>query len=837
MNIQNRLRRRLGAQCLGLVLSLSGSLVGALALSAAAQANQALPAINQVVQIDAVQITDVRVEVTDAGLQVVLETADGTLAEPTTSVSGDALILEISNAVLVGDGFEEFAPAEGIALVQVSALSNDRVQVVITGSDAVPRANVGTDAAGLTLSVVPGIIQAGETSEPLRIVVTGEEDEGYNPSSASVGTRIDTPLRDIPRSIQVIPRQIIEDQQADNLNEALENVPGVVPATSQRSPFVVPVIRGFGGFTGGTDLIRRNGLRDPSGISSAGETENIERVEVIRGPASVLYGQGSSGGRINVVTKQPLDEPFYEVSSFIGNFDTYRGTADLSGPLNDSGTVRYRLNLAAGTEGSFIDFYDRDRYLISPVVTWDISENTRLTLDTEISRYEQNGNDFGIPARGTILDNPIGQLPNSLYIGDPDAERKDATIYRAGLSLEHNFSENWSIRSAFSTVARLAEELNIFDSGLDDDNRTLNRSYFDATEGTNVYGNTLDTYVTGVFNTGNIQHQLVTGVELLQQEDTTNNGIFGNTDPIDIFNPSYGNLVFTPIDTFDTSNRTEGLGLYIQNQISLLDNLILVLGGRYDILSAKNEDFINSTSSFQQNEAFSPQVGIVYSPIEPISLYASYSRSFFQSVGRTFDNSIFKPQRGTQYEIGLKADINERLSTTLALYDLTRSNIVTEDPNNPSFNIQTGEQNSQGVELNVAGEILPGWNIAAGYAYNDARITEDNTFEEGNCLNNAPENAFSFWSTYRIQEGNLSGLGVGLGLFYVGDRQGDLANTFTVPDYLRTDAAVFYERDQFRAAINVRNLFDIDYFVAAENDLRVFPGDPLSVSASLSWKF
>ena len=263
----------------------------------------------------------------------------------------------------------------------------------------------------------------------------------------------------------------------------------------------------------------------------------------------------------------------------------------------------------------------------------------------------------------------------------------------------------------------------------------------------------------------------------------------------------------------------------------------MVLGGRYDIASARSEDFLSNTSEFQQNEAFSPTVGIVYTPIEPISLYVSYSRSFQQEVGTSFDGSIFEPQRGTQYEIGLKADVTDQLSATLALYDLTRSNLLTEDPNNPGFDIQTGEQNSQGIELSVAGEILPEWNISAGYAYNDARITEDNNFDEGNRLNNAPENSFSLWTTYQIPEGEFAGLGFGLGLFYIGERQGDLANTFTLPDYLRTDAVIFYERDQFRAAVNVRNLFDIDYFETAQNALRVYPGEPTAVSASISWQF
>ncbi|RUR75791.1 hypothetical protein PCC6912_46880 [Chlorogloeopsis fritschii PCC 6912] len=230
-------------------------------------------------------------------------------------------------------------------------------------------------------------------------------------------------------------------------------------------------------------------------------------------------------------------------------------------------------------------------------------------------------------------------------------------------------------------------------------------------------------------------------------------------------------------------------------------------------------------------------MGIVYQPIQPISLYASYSRSFAPSIGRLIDGEQFQPERGTQYEVGVKADINNRLSATLAFYDLTRSNVTTDDLSNPGFSIQTGEQNSRGIELNFGGEILPGWNVIAGYAYTDARITEDNTFEPGNRLYNVPKHSFNLWTSYELQEGDLRGLGFGLGFFYVGDRQGDLENSFTLPSYFRTDAAIFYNRGQFRASLNFRNLFDVDYFESAYDRLNVFPAEPFTVQGTLSWRF
>ena len=309
-----------------------------------------------------VEITNVRLEQTETGLQVVLETAGGELPTPTTSTSGDALILEIANAVMLGEPVEKFAPAEGIAIVQVSALTDERVQVVVTGTDAMPEVVVGSNAAGLTLSVVPGVAQAGENSEAIRIVVTGEQDEGYNPSSASTATRTDTPLRDIPQSIQVVPRQVIEDRNARTLLETVETVSGVI---SSGTNFGIPAqsftIRGFqqgGNF--------RNGYRDVTEFELTGGTNTIERAEVLKGPASVLFGQIEPGGIVNVVTRQPLDKPYYSLAFDLGNYEYYQPIIDLSGPITTDGTVLYRLIASYESAESIQDFVETDLTTVAP---------------------------------------------------------------------------------------------------------------------------------------------------------------------------------------------------------------------------------------------------------------------------------------------------------------------------------------------------------------------------------------------------------------------------------------------------------------------------------------
>ena len=345
----------------------------------------------------------------------------------------------------------------------------------------------------------------------IELVVTGEQNQGYNPDNAAVGTRTDTSVRDVPQSIQVVPREVIEDQNATNVTEALRNVPGVVPGSaSNLSVFDAPVIRGFGG--GINDLFRRNGLRDPLGTSVSGETANVERIEVLRGPASVLYGQGSLGGTVNIVTKQPLGEPFYEVEGSIGNYNLYRGNIDFSGPLNETGNFKYRLNVAAETGESFVDFYDRQRFQVSPVLAWKIGDNTDLTVEAEYLNLD-NPNYFGLPAVGTILDNPNGDIPRSVYVGGREDEGKEIDLYRIGYNLEHRFSENWRIRNAFNAgFRRSSSEFAVFARSLESDNRTLERSYFDSRDGFDINAYTLDTYTVGNFNTGNI-----TGLTQLSQ--------------------------------------------------------------------------------------------------------------------------------------------------------------------------------------------------------------------------------------------------------------------------------------------------------------------------------
>lgn len=322
------------------------------------------------------------------------------------------------------------------------------------------------------------------------------------------------------------------------------------------------------------------------------------------------------------------------------------------------------------------------------------------------------------------------------------------------------------------------------------------------------------------------------GFDFNHREDTFE---FSRVDvpDLDIFNSNYNVLEpeFTERVPFPEPTF-QRYGVYLQDQVALLDSLNLLIGGRFDWISREVTD-----TPTQNDFAFSPRLGLVYKLSESVSLYTSYSRSFNPTSGFSSDDEAFEPTRGTQYEVGVKADFLEgRLSTTLAAYQITRSNITTPDPDNRDFFIQVGEQKSRGIELDVAGEILPGWKVIASYAYTNAEVTEDNSFSVGNRLVNVPENQASLWTIYEIQKGDLRGLGFGLGLFYVGERAGDLDNSFELEGYLRTDAAIYYRRGRLNAAINIRNLFNTDYFRASDGGrLFLFRGEPFTIIGSISW--
>ncbi|MEL6223786.1 MAG: TonB-dependent siderophore receptor, partial [Cyanobacteria bacterium J06627_8] len=435
-------------------------------------------------------------------------------------------------------------------------------------------------------------------------------------------------------------------------------------------------------------------------------------------------------------------------------------------------------------------------------------------------------------------------IPDDRVINNPD-NTIEKDYLSIGYTLEHRFSENWQLRNRFSFISDDFDysviDLPFF---FDESAGIVSRGFTDRDNEDDFYA--LYTNLQGNFNTGPIEHTLLFGVDLSRTESSG----FTRFSPtpefvtfLDIFNPDYSipapDSEDIPI-AFGSDITTDRLGIYLQDQIDLLDNLILVAGVRYDTVDQDTTDILTDLETERYDDAVTPRVGLVYQPIEPVSLYANYARSFNPNGGTDAQGQPFEPEEGRGFEVGIRAEpIENRLAMTLAYFDIKKQNVLTADPVVPFASIATGEQRSRGVDFDVTGEILPGWNVIASYAYIDAEITEDTTDIVGNRLIGIPEHSASLWTTYEIQSGNLQGLGFGMGFNFIGDRQGDLANSFEADSYFLANAALFYRRNNWRLGVNIDNLLDIDYIESVDGFRfrQVFPGPPLTVRASVSYRF
>lgn len=805
----------------------------------------------QAEQAEVVEITDVQVEETAEGLRLRLVTT-GELAVPETAVTGNAAIADIPNAVLnvpIEEGFIASDPAAGIALVNVTNLPDNQVRIAITGTDAPPAVEISVGAMGLVVNATPNDATVQLPEEDLiQIGVTGATvANDYFVPNASTATRTDTPILETPASIQVIPRAVLEDQQATDLGDALQNVAGASFNETEGRGFQIN-LRGFDGvpvFRDGFRLYSPNDNGDAAGQGFP-EIANVERIEVLRGPASILFGQLDPGGAVNVVSKQPLDEPFYEVGLQVGSYELVRPQVDISGPLTEDGSLLYRLNAVYQHEDGFRDFdQETDRFFIGPTLTWRPTDRTEIDFRLEYLDDERPF-DPGLVALG----DGVADIPRDRILGEPD-DRIESEFFSLGYDFEHRFSENWTLRNAFRFLEDnddIRAALSFpFIGGLDEATGTLNRVFAEQVVSNETLA--LQTNVVGEFATGSIDHTVLMGVDLaryrLESESFT---VFFPPSvrvPINIFDPVYGTVPRPDRLDEPTSSEeidTDSLQIYVQDQIELLDNLILVAGFNYETVSQTTTTVRGgrTTEADLSEDALSPRIGLVYQPIENLSLYANYARSFFPSAAVTVDGDPLEPEEGEGFEVGVKTELfDRRLLATLAYFNLTRQNVATADPTDPRFSVATGEQQSQGVELNVIGEILPGWNVIGSYAYIDAEITEDNEFDVGNRLPGVPDHSASLWTTYEIQTGDLAGLGFGLGFNWVGDRAGDLDNSFNLDSYFLTNAAISYERANWRFGLNFQNIFDVNYIEGTPRTRTrgIQPGEPFTILGSVSYEF
>ncbi len=755
------------------------------------------------------RVTGVKLNQTDEGLEVILKTAAGSQKlVPLILPEGNRLTIDILDATLafsIRNGVTKTNPALGIKQVRLTKIDKSSIRLTITGERQAPSAEVIPSRQNLVLNVTPEETTARQTPDrEIEVIATGEGEEGdYTVPDASSATRTDTPIRDIPQSIQVIPQEILKDQQVNRLDEALSNVSGTTFAGTFGNTSLNFNIRGFENAPVLQDGFRQFGTFD----NGASETTNLERVEVLKGPASILYGEVQPGGVINLVSKQPLAQPTYQAELQLGNREFVEPSIDFSAPLTEDGKVRYRLNALYHHNDGFVDFdQDFNRFFIAPIVSWQIGENTDLSFQLQYTD-EKAPLENGLVASG---DGIIEGVPYNRNISEPDDFTEKQRL-NLGYNLEHRFSSNWKIRNAFRYSNRNLEDFSALPFGFDETTGIVTRIL--GLRIVDLENYSLQTNVVGEFKTGAIAHTLLTGIDLNRTDETDETKLDSTPQLLNIFDPVYDQIIEPNFDqipaAFNNDTQTDRLGIYIQDQVAFTEQIKLLAGLRYDTVETNIVDKFNSTETTQNDDAVTPRVGMVYQPIPELSLYGSYSQSFIPSEEVTSNGDPLEAETDEGFEFGVKGELLEqKLSATLAYFNITKQNVGTPDPVNPNFSVSTGEQKSQGMEFDLSGEISPGWKIITSYAYIDAEVSEDNSIPVGNRLYNAPEHSASLWTTYEIQQGGLKGLGFGGGFNFVGERQGDLANSFTVDSYFLTNTAVFYKRNNWRLGLNFKNLIE-----------------------------
>ncbi|MFP4291716.1 MAG: TonB-dependent siderophore receptor [Cyclobacteriaceae bacterium] len=716
------------------------------------------------------------------------------------------------------------------------------------------------------------------------IEIIGRKETSYQNDVSFVATKTATPLQDVPQAISYVTKEIIQDQQAFRTGDIVKNISGV----NQFSFYDDFTLRGFRSNSGNAKMI--NGLRSVGIFGPQPLLANMERVEVIKGPASALFANANPGGTINYVTKKPLDEERKSVGFTVGSFNTLRATADFTGPMNESGTLLYRLNLAYEDTDTFRDLQQTTNYIIAPSISFLPTDKTSVNFDLVINR-SQGKLDRGQPIFGATADTDIYDTPISLALAQPNDYHNNNIQYFT-LSLNHEFTRKLSFNASYM---RFSWNEDLYE------HRTSNRFAVDSLgqqlptlmemQTINRIRKQVSDNLTAYFvlneNTGPLQHQLLAGFDYIQQEQplggaqaiaggyrTADGGaapgynpaqpdrfLFNNGVPVpniphfDLQNPNY--TIAYPHQYIVNSNRPQPatryytFGFYLQDQISF---------GKFKALLSLRQENYRDVEGYKTDEEevvkqdkLLPRLGLVYELNSRINLYGTYTESFQpQTPSVITDPNVggpFDPLSANMWEVGAKSlFFNGQFSANLALYQIEQNNILVNanDPGNPDLLEQRGQERARGVELDITGNPLPNLSLNVNYAFNRALITEsDDENEVGRIKENAPEHQGGIWAKYTFSNRALNGLGIALGSNFVTER-----NTFdtfrevngqmlglTLPSYVIFDAAVSYRVNRFNIAANFYNLLDETHWVGGYSYVRLFPGAPRNFLLSVGYTF
>lgn len=665
--------------------------------------------------------------------------------------------------------------------------------------------------------------------------------DGYVADRSTTGSKTDTPLIEIPQSVSVITRDRLDDQSADSISDALRYSPGVFGESfgnDSRVDFLQ--YRGFdeGGVGTFQDGLQ---LRSSGFAEFKPELYGAQRVEVLRGPASVLYGAGSPGGLVNIATKRPPSELLAEGGVEVGNFDKLEGKFDIGGPIFGSESAFFRLTGLARDAETQVDFVDDDRQFVAPAFTWKPREDTTLTFLGSVQIDETGSTNQFLPRSGTLDSNPNGTIPTERFTGEPDFDRFDRTAYGLGYLFEHEINDSITVRqnarySYLDTDTETFFGLQFFPGS----ESVLVRAPFVVDSRSEAFG--IDTHAQFDFASDYVEQKVLVGFDYqynnFEERQRTGSAASLTLSTIDLFNPTYG----TPIDvsaipiTADGQTIQQQYGIYLQDQVTINENLVLSLGGRVDFVSSENENRVANSRTDQDDAEFSGRVGAVYLTDMGLAPYINYAESFLPVIGFDGNGDAFVPETGEQVEVGVKFQPEGSKSfVTLAAFQITRQNVRVFEGNQQ---FQVGEVRSRGLELEGVASFDFGLDLTASYTLQNVEVTEDpSPVREGNRPAGVPAQFGALWAFYTLQDGFLEGLGFGAGVRYKGETAGDAANSFDVDDYVLFDAAARYEWQNFRFALNATNLFDDRHVASCSGEFFCFYGQDRTITASLQYRW
>jgi iron complex outermembrane receptor protein len=677
--------------------------------------------------------------------------------------------------------------------------------------------------------------------------------QGFVAEESAAGTKIDTPLLDTPQALNVVTRAEMDAQGSQDVTNALRYTPGVVSqygATDLRYDWLT--VRGF------TPPIRYlDGLRLPFGARGYAqpriESFGLERLELLKGPASALYGQSSPGGLLNMVSRRPGLTPVHELQLQTGSDNRLQGAFDFGGPLDADGEFSYRLTGLYRQADTETDFLDERRIFIAPALTWRPDANTSLTL---LAQYQHISSDGGgapqaLPVYGTLWFNPNGRLPTSRSLSEPGYDRFTNEQIMAGYAFERRIDSVWQFRQNFRYAHVDTESQRVQAAQLLANQRDLIRYAWAFPEISDSF--TVDNQAQADFTTGALRHRLLVGLDYQREDSTYEESQLTLLPAFNVFNPVYGTPVSRPPMATRISQGRNQTGLYAQDEVRV-DRWVLTVGGRYDWADARTNSYTVATGRTavvkQEDGEFTGRVGLVYRFDNGFAPYVSYSTSFQPTSGTDRTNAPFAPTTGEQYEAGIRWQ-PEGVNSFVALsaYHVTQQNVLTPDPVNTNYSTQAGEARVRGLELEGKASLSDALNLTVSYAYTESEVTRANRNAAGAStlgkqLPFAPNHQAAAWADYTFLDTALAGFGLGGGVRYIGGSYGDANNVYRTQGVTLVDMALRYDLARavpamqgMQLSINALNLFDKEYGSTCISANGCYWGTRRTVLASVKYRW